>query len=104
MSEGYQDPLETTFYTAKASGLPFLSDMGPMILAASYLGIASDTRSFARQLEQPHALVIREVSHLACDLELMTREDRAEKSSRVFYHLNDLGQALFQSEAHDGQA
>jgi hypothetical protein len=95
MSEPTPDPLETAFYTAQASGLSFLSDIGPMILAASYLNIANDTRSFARKFEQAHALVIREVSSLVRELEVLDSEDKSEKSSRVFYQLNDAGRALF---------
>jgi hypothetical protein len=98
MSEPTQDPLEKAFFAAKASGLPFLSDLGPMILAASYLGIANDTRSFARKFEQAHALVIREVSSLVREARVLDSEDKSEKSSRVFYHLNGAGQALFEAE------
>jgi hypothetical protein len=99
MSEPIQDPLETAFFAAKASGLPFLSDLGPMILAAAYLGIANDTRSFARKFEQAHALVIREVSSLVREAQVLDSEDKSEKSSRVFYRLNDAGQALFEAGA-----
>ena len=93
------DPLEDTFYKAKGSGLPFLSDMGPMILAASYLDITHDSRSFARKFEQAHALVIREVSNLVGELNLLDSDDKPEKSSKVRYRLNDVGKALFDEKS-----
>lgn len=99
MSDPIHDPLEEKFYAAKTSGLPFLSDLGPMILAAAHLGMANNTRSFALKFEQAHAFVIREVSHLSRELRVMDSEDKSEKSSRVFYSLNDAGQALFETEA-----
>lgn len=87
--------LEQAFYSAKGSGLPFLSDMGAMILAASYLGVTHDSRSFARKFEQAHALVIREVSHLVDELKLLDSNDKSVKTSKVHYQLNNAGQALF---------
>jgi hypothetical protein len=99
MTASHPDPLEDAFYTAKASGLPFLSDIGPMILAASYLGIASDTRSFARKFEQAHALVIRELSSLAQELNVLETKETPKTSSRIMYRLNSAGQALFEERS-----
>ena len=89
------DPLMDAFYMAKGAKLSFLSDLGPMILAASHLDIANDSRSFARKFEQAHALVIREVSSLTDELKLLESDHKQEKSSKIRYQLTAAGQALF---------
>ncbi|WP_010139317.1 hypothetical protein [Oceanicola sp. S124] len=77
-----------------ASGLGFLSPMGPVLLAATALGLVADTRSFARLFEVAHALVIREAVSLDADLGLLATEDRDEKSRRLFLSLTEAGAAL----------
>lgn len=74
--------------------MPFLSAMGPLILAAAFIGIANDTRKFARVFEQPHALVIREVVSLEEDLKLLETA-QTSASTRVSYRLTSQAQALF---------
>lgn len=81
---------------------PF-SPLGAGILAASWLGVASDSRSFARKLELAHALVLRECVSLAEEAELITIEDRQDKSQRLFYRLSPAGLDLCQAKglSHD---
>ena len=71
--------------------LDFLTELGPLILCASALRVANDTRSFARLFEAAHALVIRECVHLDQELGLITVEDRGEKSGRRFFALTAKG-------------
>lgn len=71
------------------------SPLGAGILAASWLGIAGDSRSFARKLEVAHALVLRECVALAEEAGLIILEDRQDKSQRLFYRLSQRGLNLF---------
>jgi len=98
MAATHIDPVEAAFLTAKSTDLAFLSDLGPMILAASYLGLAQDSRGFARKFEQPHALVLREISCLIQDLGLLEDVSSKQTSSRVFYRLLPAGHALFKGQ------
>ncbi|MEM0934524.1 MAG: hypothetical protein AAF646_12970 [Pseudomonadota bacterium] len=89
------DTFEDAAAQARASGTPFLSELGPYILAAVTLGAARDTRSLARVLGVAHALVIRECNSLGEELGLLEIEDRGDRSQRVFVSLSDTGAALF---------
>lgn len=86
------------FHQAQLADLPYLSPMGPLILATAWLEVAKDTRSFARQFELAHALVLREVTSLETDLGLLITDSRGERSSRVFFDLSAAGVALFETE------
>lgn len=76
----------------------FLTDLGPLVLAATALGVARDSRSFARLFETAHALVIRECTHLSEDLTLLTLDNRGDKSGRIFFELTASGRALCEHE------
>ncbi|MEM9971917.1 MAG: hypothetical protein AAF762_12570 [Pseudomonadota bacterium] len=77
-----------------ASDTAFLTELGPLVLSAVALGLAADTRSLARAFEVAHAHVIRECSHLADDLSLVTAEDRGETSGRLHVSLTEAGRQL----------
>lgn len=69
------------------------SFLGAGIMAAAALGLAEDSRSFARKLEIAHALVLRECVTLAEDLGLIEIDDRQDRSQRLFFKLSDLGRS-----------
>ncbi|MEM9879831.1 MAG: hypothetical protein AAF862_11205, partial [Pseudomonadota bacterium] len=58
------------------------------------LGIATDTRTFARMFDIAHVLVIREAVSLDADLGLLHTEDRGDRSQRLFLSLTEAGAAL----------
>lgn len=89
--------IESAMEMALASGVSFLSPMGPLVLASAYLGILQDTRRFAREFGLAHALVIRECVSLDAELGLLKIEDRGERSGRLFFQLSELGMDLFMS-------
>ncbi|MEM6323214.1 MAG: hypothetical protein AAF748_06000 [Pseudomonadota bacterium] len=97
------DDAEATFAayaeTASASGHQFLSPIGPVMLAAAALGIAMDTRTFARVFDVAHALAIRECTSLSHDLGLLDAQSRGDRSQRQFYALTAQGAALFPPDA-----
>lgn len=82
-----------------ASGVPFMTEIGPLIVATVAMGVARDSRSFARMFDLAHALVLRECVHVHDDLNLLDLEDRGEKSGRLFLHLTQKGQSLIAGEA-----
>lgn len=65
----------------------FLTELGPMIVAAASLDIASETRSFARKFDVAHALVIRECTHLENELGLLQTHPGGGASGRVKFSL-----------------
>ncbi|MEM8537830.1 MAG: hypothetical protein AAGF56_08200 [Pseudomonadota bacterium] len=75
---------------------PFMTELGPMIIAAVSLSVARDTRSFARKFEAPHALVLRECAHLHDTLELLDRDDRNDRSGRVFLTLSEKAKQIIE--------
>lgn len=93
-----EEDFEAAFHVAQSTGLPYLSPMGPMILAATHLGIAKDSRSFARIFDLAHALVIRECTSLEQELGLIETERKDVRTSRVFYRLTEAGDALFEAK------
>lgn len=92
--------LEKAFKTAQSAQLPYLSPMGPLILAAAHLDIVQDSRGFARLFDQAHALVIRECTALEQELNVIETTRRDPRSSRVTYRLTDKGRKLF-GAGHD---
>lgn len=72
-----------------------ISRLGAGIIAALHLGIASDSRSFARLLGVAHALVLREVSVLGQDEDFIIIERRDPRTQRVHYSLSPNGLKLF---------
>lgn len=74
--------------------LPFLTELGPLLLAAAGLGVAKDSRSFARVFDVAHALVLRELVHLEADLGVLAIEDRGGKSGRMFLSLTPQGEKI----------
>ncbi|WP_460275794.1 hypothetical protein [Celeribacter sp. ULVN23_4] len=90
-----EDALESAFEAARNADVAYLSPMGPLILAASHLGLAQDSRGFARMFDLAHALVIRECTSLDEELGLIevTRSDA--RTSRRFYDLSDKGRMIF---------
>jgi len=63
---------------------PALAPLAGGVLAALKLGIAADSRSFARIFGIEHALVLREVQHLA-EVEQLTITKRDERTQRCSY-------------------
>ena len=64
-----------------------LSPLGAGILAAAHLGIAADSRSFAKTLGIAHALVLRDVDGLADEAGWLTVTKRDPRTQRTFYAL-----------------
>ncbi len=75
-------------------GLP---SIGAGIVAAAYLGLAHDTRTFAKRLDLAHALVIRECVALSQDTALLDLENRGDLSQRIHYSLTPQGIAMIES-------
>jgi len=67
-----------------ASAQPHLTQLQAALIAASLLGIARDSRSFARILGLAHALVLRELNALA-ETELLEITRRDPRTMRTFY-------------------
>ncbi|MEM9122034.1 MAG: hypothetical protein AAGB03_01825 [Pseudomonadota bacterium] len=88
------DPLTRTIVKLLEGSPGQLTPIGAGVLAAAHLGLARDSRSFARKLGLAHALVIRECVSLAEDLALLVIDDRSCRSQRVFYALSERGEAL----------
>lgn len=90
------DLLDQALQRAQTSGLAFLSPLGPLLMAAAALGLAKDSRGFARRFDLAHALVLRELVSLEADLGLVITENRDERTSRLWYRLSDAGMAVLQ--------
>lgn len=73
-----------------------ISRLGAGIIAALQLGIANDSRSFARLLGVAHALVLREVSILGQDEKFIIIERRDTRTQRVHYSLSPSGRKLLE--------
>ncbi|WP_206027120.1 hypothetical protein [Tritonibacter mobilis] len=78
-----------------------LSPLGAGLMTAAHLGIAHDSRSFARKFGLAHALVLRECTLLAHDHDLLMVESRGDKSQRLFYQLSDTGRATVERACDD---
>ncbi|WP_114963370.1 hypothetical protein [Tritonibacter mobilis] len=78
-----------------------LSPLGASLMTAAHLGIAHDSRSFARKFGLAHALVLRECTLLAHEHDLLTVESRGDKSQRLFYQLSDTGLATVERACDD---
>ncbi|ARO34126.1 hypothetical protein HJB79_25400 [Rhizobium lentis] len=64
-----------------------LTSLQAGLLVAAELGIASDSRSFARMLGIAHALVLRDLSALAERDDMLQVVKRDPKTMRVHYRL-----------------
>jgi len=73
-----------------------ISRLGAGIIVALQLGIARDSRSFARLLGVAHALVLREVTELGQDGGFITIERREARTLRVHYSLSANGRKLLE--------
>ncbi|WP_371836188.1 hypothetical protein [Ochrobactrum sp. Q0168] len=71
-----------------------LSPFGAGIIAALALGIAADSRTFARVLGIEHALVLREVNLLGADGGYLQITQRDRRTQRTRYELSPSGQQL----------
>lgn len=70
-----------------------LPGLGAGILAAAHLGIAADSRSFARQLGVAHALVLRDCVALS-EAGWLVLDRRDSRTQRLFYSLSPAGADL----------
>lgn len=70
-----------------------LSQLGAALLAAHRLGVAKDSRTFARKLGVEHALVLREISELD-DGGFLTVSSRNERTQRAELALTKRGEQL----------
>ena len=77
-----------------------LSLIGAGIMVAAELGLARDSRTFARNMELAHSLVIRECVTLADELGLIKIESCDFRTQRQFYNLTDLGQAMVRKSSY----
>jgi hypothetical protein len=72
-----------------------LTPIGAALVAAHHLGIAKDSRSFSRQFDISHALVLREVSELtSVDHEMLSVVSRNDRTQRVEFALTDTAEQL----------
>jgi hypothetical protein len=62
---------------------PRLAPLGAAVLLANYLGIARNSRTFARKLGVEHALVLREVTTLSGLGGLITIVERNARTQRT---------------------
>ncbi|MCF3641372.1 hypothetical protein LXM94_15465 [Rhizobium sp. TRM95111] len=69
-----------------------LTPLAAAILAACHLGIAADSRSFARALGLAHAFVLREIEDLVSERRLLVVTDRDRRTQRIFYRLSEAGE------------
>ena len=76
------------------SAAPSLTPMGASILLAVHFGICHDSRTFARLFEISHALVLREVTTLAEERNLVTILDRNPRTQRTSFALTGVAQVL----------
>lgn len=77
-----------------ASDAQDLSSLGAGIIAALALGVAADSRSFARVLGVAHALVLREVNLLGADGGYIVITQRDLRTQRTRYELSPAGRQL----------
>lgn len=77
-----------------AHGPPALSPLGAGILAAHALGLAADSRSFARIFGIAHALVLRECVALGAEAGLIETLRQDERTQRLYYRPSGTGEAL----------
>lgn len=80
-----------------AGHAPDLSSLGAGIIAALALGVASDSRIFARVLGVAHALVLREVNLLGADGGYLQITQRDPRTQRTRYELSAAGRQLVES-------
>jgi hypothetical protein len=71
------------------------------LLAAVGLGLAGDSRGFARDSETEHALVLREVGRLSDELRLLVIVRTDERTQRRFLALSEAGRALIDGQYID---
>lgn len=71
-------------------GDPALSSIQAAILVAADLGIARDSRTFARVLGIEHALALRELNALAERGDVITIVKRDARTLRTFYEPLDI--------------
>ncbi|MCJ2032781.1 hypothetical protein [Methylobacterium sp. J-068] len=73
---------------------PGLSNLEAGILAALHLGLAEDSRSFARVFGIEHALVLRAVETLASEAGLLALAERNPRTQRTRYAASEAGGAV----------
>lgn len=71
-----------------------LTPLGAGVVLASYLGIASDSRTFSRLFGLAHALVLREVTALADERGLIDIVERNARTQRTMFALTDRARAV----------
>ena len=75
---------------------PELSPLDAGLLAALRMGVAGDTRAFARVFGVPHALVLRATSELADEFGLVAVTGRDPRTQRTRLELTDAGARLLE--------
>ena len=86
------DPVERYMALVEAvlgDGAAEMTPLGAGILTAAHLGIAADSRSFAKTLGIAHALVLREVDGLSEEAGWLTVTKRDPRTQRTFYKQTD---------------
>ena len=74
------------------------------ILASAHLGLAGNSRDFAKQAGIAHALVIRACVELGEVRNLLILERHVDQSQRVFFNLTQDGQTMIDAvlDAQEG--
>jgi hypothetical protein len=70
------------------------SPLACALLAAVAVGLAGDSRSFARESNIEHALVLREVARLSDELGLLVVTRTDDRTQRRFLALSEAAEAL----------
>ena len=78
-----------------------LTQLQAGILAAAWLGIAHDSRSFARLFGIPHALVLRDLTELGEKRDLIRITGRDARTLRNHYALGTAGELACASSGID---
>lgn len=74
-----------------------VSPIGAGLLAASYMELSQDTRSFSKLLGVAHALVIRDCVALSQSPSLLTVDNRGDRSQRLHFRLTPQGIAMIEN-------
>lgn len=102
MSAVAQVEITEEVFLAKAAALSALSgaltQLGAAVLLAADLGIAKDSRSFARTFGLEHALVLRAVTEMSGEnASLLRVTHRNERTQRTAYSLTAAAETLLAS-------
>lgn len=101
MTQLLEHKLEHAVNSIRESEHPFVSPLGPLIIASAALGIADNSLSFARKFDIEHAFVIRECNALESELSLIEFKKKRQQSQRLYYQLTEKAWLMIPTELVD---